>query len=95
MSPLSYSSRLFSQWEEERQLNYSFSTATNDRQNINLKEATFKDIAEEKKNDITNEDEQTKEDKFVEETKSDHDDNREVEPPKRDFGVICLVTNCN
>lgn len=98
--------KLESQLEEERQLNYSFDTATNNRQNINPQEATFteesqninqqqtkrqptevnyKDIAEEKKNDSTDEGELTKEDKFVEETKSDSDDNREVEPPKKGF----------
>lgn len=98
--------KLESQLEEERQLNYSFDTATNNRQNINPQEATFteesqninqqqtkrqptevnyKDIAEEKKNDSTDEGELTKEDKFVEETKSDPDDNREVEPPKKGF----------
>lgn len=98
--------KLESQLEEERQLNYSFDTATNNRQNIDPQEATFteesqninqqqtkcqptevnyKDIAEEKKNDSTDEGELTKEDKFVEETKSDPDDNREVEPPKKGF----------
>lgn len=98
--------KLESQLEEERQLNYSFDTATNNRQNINPQEATFteesqninqqqtkrqptevnyKDIAEEKKNDSTDEGELTKEDKFVEETKSGPDDNREVEPPKKGF----------
>ncbi|MCD8857543.1 DUF536 domain-containing protein [Staphylococcus hominis] len=98
--------KLESQLEKERQLNYSFDTATNNRQNINPQEATFteesqninqqqtkrqptevnyKDIAEEKKNDSTDEGELTKEDKFVEETKSDPDDNREVEPPKKGF----------
>ena len=98
--------KLESQLEEERQLNYSFDTVTNNRQNINPQEATFteesqninqqqtkrqptevnyKDIAEEKKNDSTDEGELTKEDKFVEETKSDPDDNREVEPPKKGF----------
>ena len=98
--------KLESQLEEERQLNYSFDTATNNRQNINPQEATFteeskninqqqtkrqptevnyKDIAEEKENDSTNEGELIKEDKFVEETKSDPDDNKEVEPPKKGF----------
>lgn len=98
--------KLESQLEEERQLNYSFDTATNNRQNIDPQEATFteesqninqqqtkrqptevnyKDIAEEKEDDSTNEGELTKEDKFVEETKSDPDDNREVEPPKKGF----------
>ena len=100
--------KLESQLEEERQLNYSFDTATNNRQNINPQEATFteesqninqqqkksqpiekeinhKDVSEEKKNDSTNEGGFTKEDKFVEETKSDPNDNREVEPPKKGF----------
>lgn len=100
--------KLESQLEEERQLNYSFDTAANARQNINPQEATFteesqnvnqqqkksqpiekeinhKDVSEEKKNDSTNEGEFTKEDKFVEETKSDPNDNREVEPPKKGF----------
>lgn len=98
--------KLESQLEEERQLNYSFDTAANTRQNINPQEATFteefqninqqrkkrqptevnhKNIVKEKKNDITNEDEFTKEDKFVEETKSDLNDNREVEPAKKGF----------
>ena len=100
--------KLESQLEEERQLNYSFDTAANARQNINPQEATFteesqninqqqkksqpiekeinhKDVSEEKKNDSTNEGGFTKEDKFVEETKSDPNDNREVEPPKKGF----------
>ena len=100
--------KLESQLEEERQLNYSFDTAANARQNINPQEATFteesqninqqqkksqpiekeinhKDVFEEKKNDSTNEGGFTKEDKFVEETKSDPNDNREVEPPKKGF----------
>ena len=98
--------KLESQLEEERQLNYSFDTATNNRQNINPQEATFteepqnanqqqkksqptevnhKNMAKEKKDDSINEDELTNEDKFVEETKSDPDDNREVEPPKKGF----------
>ena len=98
--------KLESQLEEERQLNYSFDTVTNNRQNINPQEATFteesqninqhqkksqptkvnhKNITKEKKNDSTSEDEFTKGDKFVEEMKSDPDDNREVEPPKKGF----------
>lgn len=84
--------KLESQLEEERQLNYSFDTATNNRQNINQQqtkcqptEVNYKDIAEEKENDSTNEGELIKEDKFVEETKSDPDDNKEVEPPKKGF----------
>ena len=98
--------KLESQLEEERQLNYSFDTAVNTRQNINPQEAAFteesqninqqqkkrqptevnhKNIVKEKKNDIINEDEFTKEDKFIEETKSNPDDNKEVEPPKKGF----------
>ncbi|WP_346564744.1 DUF536 domain-containing protein [Staphylococcus haemolyticus] len=96
--------KLESQLEEERQLNYSFDTTMNNRQNINPQEATFteesqninqqqkecqptevnhKYITEGKKNDST--DELTKEDKFVEETKSDPNDNREAEPSKKRF----------
>ena len=48
-----------------------------------------------KKNDSTNEGELIKEDKFVEETKSDPDDNKEVEPPKKDFGVDSSVIKMN
>ena len=33
--------KLEHQLEEERQLNYSFDTTTNDRQNVNAQEATF------------------------------------------------------
>ena len=100
--------KLESQLEEERQLNYSFDTAANTRQNINPQEATFteefqninqqqeksqptekeinyKDLSEEKKNDSISEDGFIKEDKFVEETKSDSDDNREIKPPKKGF----------
>lgn len=84
--------KLESQLEEERQLNYSFDTAANTRQNINQQqkkrqptEVNHKNIVKEKKNDITNEDKFTKEDKFIEETKSDPNDNREVEPPKKGF----------
>ncbi|MCT1471269.1 DUF536 domain-containing protein [Staphylococcus hominis] len=100
--------KLESQLEEERQLNYSFDTVTNNRENIHPQEATFtgesqninhqqkksqptekeinyKDLSEEKKKDSISEDGFTKEDKFVEETKSDPDDNREVEPPKKGF----------
>jgi len=84
--------KLESQLEEERQLNYSFDTAANTRQNINQQqkkrqptEVNHKNIVKEKKNDTTNEDEFTKEDKFIEETKSDPNDNREVEPPKKGF----------
>ena len=98
--------KLEGQLEEERQLNYSFNTASNTRQNINPKEATFTEesqninqqqkkrqptevnhtnIVKEKRNDIINEDEFTKEDKFVEETKNNPDDNRKVEPPKKGF----------
>ena len=67
-------------------------TFTEESQNINQQqtkcqptEVNYKDIAEEKKNDSTDEGELTKEDKFVEETKNDPDDNREVEPPKKGF----------
>ena len=69
-------------------------TFTRESQNINQQqkksqpteiEINHKGVSEEKKKDSTNENELTKEDKFVEETKSDPDDNREVEPPKKGF----------
>lgn len=47
--------KLENQLEEERQLNYSFDTSVNDRQNVNSQEATFteesKDIDQEKENE--------------------------------------------
>lgn len=73
-------------------INPQEATFTEESQNINQQqtkrqptEVNYKDIAEEKKNDSTDEGELTKEDKFVEETKSDPDDNKEVEPPKKGF----------
>ena len=73
-------------------INPQEATFTEESQNINQQqtkrqptEVNYKDIAEEKKNDSTDEGELTKEDKFVEETKNDPDDNREVEPPKKGF----------
>ena len=73
-------------------INPQEATFTGESQNINQQqkksqptenEINHKDVSEEIKNDST--DELTKEDKFVEETKSDSDDNREVEPPKKGF----------
>jgi len=47
--------KLENQLEEERQLNYSFDTSVNDRQNVNSQEATFteepKDIDQEQENE--------------------------------------------
>ncbi|EEK11572.1 DUF536 domain-containing protein [Staphylococcus hominis] len=69
-------------------INPQEATFTGESQNINQQqkksqptenEINHKDVSEEKKND------RTKEDKFVEETKSNSDDNREVEPPKKGF----------
>ncbi|MGX0517642.1 DUF536 domain-containing protein [Staphylococcus hominis] len=69
-------------------INPQEATFTGESQNINQQqkksqptenEINHKDVSEEKKNDST------KEDKFVEETKSNSDDNREVEPPKKGF----------
>ena len=69
-------------------INPQEATFTRESQNINQQqkkshstenEINHKDVSEEKKNDST------KEDKFVEETKSNSDDNREVEPPKKGF----------
>ncbi|WP_305809063.1 DUF536 domain-containing protein [Staphylococcus epidermidis] len=79
---------------DRQSVNSQEATFTEESQNINQQqkksqpiktEVNHKDITEEKKNDSTNEDEFTKEDKFVEETKSNLDNNREVEPPKKGF----------
>ena len=95
--------KLENQLEEERQLNYSFDTSVNDRQNVNAQEATFteeskdinqeeedeqptevqhKDVAEEKKDDSTNEKVLAKDDKPSEEIESENEDRGE-QPPKK------------
>ncbi|MCE5008397.1 DUF536 domain-containing protein [Staphylococcus equorum] len=95
--------KLENQLEEERQLNYSFDTSVNDRQNVNSQEATFteeskdinqeqedeqptevqhKDVAKEKKDDSTNEDEFPKDDKPSEEIESETVDRGEQTPKK-------------
>ena len=73
-------------------INPKEATFTKEPQNANQQqkksqptEVNHKNIAKEKKDDSINEDELTNEDKFVEETKNDPDDNREVEPPKKGF----------
>ncbi|MDW4192122.1 DUF536 domain-containing protein [Staphylococcus saprophyticus] len=97
--------KLENQLEEERQLNYSFDTSVNDRQNVNAQEATFteeskdinqeeedeqptevqhKDVAEEKKDDSTNEEVLAKDDKPSEEIESENEDRGEP-PPKKGF----------
>ena len=95
--------KLENQLEEERQLNYSFDTSVNDRQNVNAQEATFteeskdinqeeedeqptevqhKDVAEEKKDDSTNEEVLAKDDKPSEEIESETVDSGEQTPKK-------------
>ena len=97
--------KLENQLEEERQLNYSFDTSVNDRQNVNSQEATFteeskdinqeqedeqptevqhKDVAEDKKDDSTNEEVLAKDDKPSEEIESETEDRGE-QPPKKGF----------
>ncbi|MGO2109765.1 MAG: DUF536 domain-containing protein [Staphylococcus equorum] len=97
--------KLENQLEEERQLNYSFDTSVNDRQNVNVQESTFNeesnginqqqydeqptevqhdDIAEEKKDDNTNEEVLAKDDKPSEEIESENEDRGE-QPPKKGF----------
>mgnify|MGYP002493930639 CR=1 FL=1 len=49
--------KLENQWEEERQLNYSFDISSNDRQNVNAQEATFTE--ESKDNNQQQEENQT------------------------------------
>lgn len=73
--------KLENQLEKERQLNYSFDTATNDRQSINPQEATF---TEAKKDDSANEDVLKRDDKLSEEIESGPED-REVETTKKGF----------
>ena len=69
--------KLENQLEEERQLNYSFDTSVNDRQNVNAQEATF---TEESKDVNQEEDEQPTEvqHKDVAEEKKDDSKNEEV-----------------
>ncbi|WP_436868551.1 DUF536 domain-containing protein [Staphylococcus equorum] len=85
--------KLENQLEEERQLNYSFDTSVNDRQNVNVQESTFTeesnginqqqdDIAEEKKDDNTNEEVLAKDDKPSEEIESETVDSGEQTPKK-------------
>jgi acetolactate synthase regulatory subunit len=59
--------------------NLKISTSNKKKSQPTENEINHKDVSEGKKNDST------KEDKFVEETKSNSDDNREVEPPKKGF----------
>lgn len=73
--------KLENQLEKERQLNYSFDTATNDRQSINPQEATF---TEAKKDDSANGDVLKRDDKLSEEIESGPED-REVETTKKGF----------
>ena len=75
--------KLENQLEEERQLKYSFDIATNDRQNVNPQEATFKEEAlninqQQKKNQPTETEVNHKE---ITEWKKD----REEELPKKGF----------
>ena len=95
--------KLENQLEEERQLNYSFDTSVNDRQNVNAQEATFteeskdinqeeeaeqptevqhKDVAEEKKDDSTNEEVLAKDDNPSKEIESENEDRGEQAPKK-------------
>ncbi|MBM2659762.1 DUF536 domain-containing protein [Staphylococcus pseudoxylosus] len=76
---------------DRKNVNGRESIFTEDSKGINqqqddeqAKEIQYEDIAEEKKDDSTNEDELPKENKLVEETKSDSDD-RETKPPKKGF----------
>ncbi|WP_192947634.1 DUF536 domain-containing protein [Staphylococcus cohnii] len=95
--------KLENQLEEERQLNYSFDTSVNDRQNVNSQEAKFteeskdinqeqedeqptevqhKDVAEDKKDDSTNEEVLAKDDKPSEEIEDETVDRGEQTPKK-------------
>ncbi|MEB6261428.1 MULTISPECIES: DUF536 domain-containing protein [Staphylococcus] len=95
--------KLEDQLEEERRLNYSFDTSVNERQNVNVQEATFtgeskdtdqqqeweqptevqhKDVAEDKKDDSTNEEVLAKDDKPSEEIEDETVDRGEQTPKK-------------
>ncbi|MEB6046474.1 DUF536 domain-containing protein [Staphylococcus pseudoxylosus] len=75
--------KLENQLEEERQLNYSFDTSTNDRQNINAQKSTFTEDS--KGTNQQQEDEQPKEVQYedIDEEKKD-DSTNEDELPKED-----------
>ena len=92
--------KLEDQLEEERRLNYSFDTSVNERQNVNVQEATFTgeskdtdqqqeweqptDIPEEKENENLNEEPSTIDDKQFEEIDNEYED-KEEKPPKKGF----------
>ncbi|MEQ7791711.1 DUF536 domain-containing protein [Staphylococcus nepalensis] len=85
--------KLENQLEEERQLNYSFDTPVNERQNLNVQEATF--TGESKDTDQQQGDEQPAEKQYIDipEEKEDKkfeeigskDEDREEKPPKKGF----------
>ncbi|WP_323703548.1 DUF536 domain-containing protein (plasmid) [Staphylococcus nepalensis] len=85
--------KLENQLEEERQLNYSFDTPVNERQNLNVQEATF--TGESKDTDQQQGDEQPAEKQYIDipEEKEDEkfeeidskDEDREEKPPKKGF----------
>lgn len=72
--------KLENKLEEERQLNYSFDTSANDRQNVNSQEATFTE--ESKDTNQQHEDEFRKDDKLSEEIEVH---NKGEQPTKKGF----------
>ncbi|MGL4009940.1 DUF536 domain-containing protein [Staphylococcus cohnii] len=86
--------KLENQLEEERQLNYSFDTPVNDRQNVNVQEATFtgeskdtdqkqewEQLTEVQRRDMRSENEDEK----INEEVSEKNDEREEKQPKKGF----------
>src|SRR5699024_12203297 len=74
--------KLENQLEEERQLNYSFDTPVNDRQNVNVQEATF--AGESKDTDQQQEDDQPAERQYRDIPEEKKDENPNEEPPVKD-----------
>ncbi|WP_204174317.1 MULTISPECIES: DUF536 domain-containing protein [unclassified Staphylococcus] len=74
--------KLENQLEEERQLNYSFDTPVNDRQNANVQEATF--IGESKDTDQQQGDEQPSERQYIDIPEDKEDENLNEEPSVND-----------
>ncbi|WP_411774142.1 DUF536 domain-containing protein [Staphylococcus shinii] len=86
---------------DRKNVNVQESTFTEESKDINQQqndeqptEVQHDDIAEEKKEDNTNEEVLAKDDEPSEEIESETEDRGE-QPLKKGFGVVCLVTNCN
>src|SRR5699024_12116053 len=74
--------KLENQLEEERQLNYSFDTPVNNRQNVNVQEATY--TGESKDTDQQQGDEQPAERQYRDISEEKEDENLNEEPSVKD-----------